>query len=124
MKAWPLATGLLAACTGGMYDPTTVEQQEGACIALEDRRFESINELECGRTPEGVALCKWSLDFGMRDDASSTFHWQYSDVGELGQIECHGVTINSLDGSRAVTGSFDPVTQTLVWEGQTYAPAQ
>ncbi|MBA3818199.1 MAG: hypothetical protein H0X17_04860 [Deltaproteobacteria bacterium] len=110
------------ACTGGMVDPSTVEQQEGSCVALEGRRFESVAELECGRTPSGTALCKWSLDFAMRDDAASSFQWSYSDVAEAGHIECYGATITSLAGSRSVTAAFDPVSQKLFWEGQTYTP--
>lgn len=114
---------LTGACTGGMYDPSTVEQQEGACVALEDRRFESVNELECGLTPDGPAQCRWSLTFAIKDDASTTFQWNYSDVGEAGTIECHGARITSLDGSRPVSASFDPVSQKLIWDGQTYTPA-
>jgi len=112
----------LVACTGGMQDPSTVEQQDGACVALEARRFDSVNELECGRSPTGVETCKWSLSFAVRDDASSSFAWSYSDVGESGMIECHGATITSLT-QRQITGTFDAVAQKLVWEGQTYAPA-
>ncbi|MDQ3365186.1 MAG: hypothetical protein M3680_07145 [Myxococcota bacterium] len=117
-----VAGGLAGGCTGGMVDPSTVEQQEGACVALEGRRFETVSELECGRTPAGVALCKWSLDFAMRDDAASTFQWSYSDVAEAGHIECYGATITSLAGSRSVTATFDPASQKLFWEGQTYTP--
>ena len=109
----------LVACTGGMQDPSTVEQQEGACSALEGRRFESVNDLECGLTPNGPAQCKWVLSFAIRDDASSTFAWSYSDAGEQGPIECHGATINSLS-PRTINASFDPATQKLIWEGQTY----
>jgi hypothetical protein len=111
----------LVACTGGMQDPSTVEQQDGACVALEGRRFESVNDLECGLTPSGPAQCKWVLSFAIRDDATSTFAWSYSDVGEQGAIECHGATISSVT-SRSVNASFDPVTQKLVWESQTYTP--
>ena len=121
MRAATWSTVFLTACTGGMQDPSTVEQQEGACIALEGRRFESVAELECGLTPNGVAHCKWSLQFTTRDDLSSGFQWSHSDVGEAGHIECHGATINSLT-QRPINGSFDPVTQKLVWEGQTYTP--
>ena len=102
-----------------MQDPSTVEQQEGACVALEGRRFASVNELECGRTPGGLAQCKWTLQFAVRDDISSAFAWSYSDVGESGLIECHGSQINSMT-QRPITGTFDPVTQKLIWEGQTY----
>ncbi|MBA3392008.1 MAG: hypothetical protein H0T89_05155 [Deltaproteobacteria bacterium] len=123
MRPWPLLIGF-AAC-GGMSDPSTVEQQEGACIALEGRRFQSVNELECGRTPDGVALCRWTLTVTSRDDASSSFQWSYSDVGESGQLECHGATVTSVGGMRAISGTFDAATQKLVWHGETYtlAPA-
>lgn len=122
MKFTLLATSLLfAACTGGMQDPSTVEQQEGACIALEGLRFESINDLECGLTPNGVALCKWNLTFGVRDDQSSTFQWSYSDVAEGGQIECNGAAM--VTSPRTINATFDALAQRLVWEGQTYVPA-
>lgn len=122
MRFWlPLC---FAACTGGMQDPSTVEQQEGACIALEGRRFETVSELECGRSPNGVGLCKWQLQFATRDDESSAFNWQYSDVGEAGHIECDGATITSITSSpRQIDATFDAATQKLVWEDQTYVPA-
>jgi len=122
MRFAVVLTTFLAACNG-MQDPSTVEQQEGACSALEGRRFESVNDLECGLTPNGVGLCKWSISFATRDDVSSSFAWSYSDVGESGMIECHGATINSLT-QRQINGTFDPATNKLVWEGQTYVPAQ
>ena len=107
-----------------MQDPSTVEQQEGACIALEGRRFETAAELECGRSPGGVELCKWQLVFATGDDASSQFTWQYSDVGESGHIECDGATITNVSSSpRPISATFDAVTQKLVWEDQTYVPA-
>lgn len=120
-----LASSLFViACTGGMQDPSTVEQQEGACVALEGRRFESVNDLECGLTPNGVALCKWRLSFAIRDDQSSAFQWSHSDVGESGMIECDGAAINSITASpRHIDGTFDAATQKLVWEDQTYVPA-
>jgi len=124
MKLALLPPLFLAACTGGMQDPSTVEQQEGACVALEGRRFESQADLECGRTPTGTALCKWRLAFSTRDDQSSAFSWTYSDVGESGMIECDGATISSITASpHQVSGSFDAVSQKLVWEDQTYVPA-
>ena len=124
MRFWLLPMVCLAACTGGMQDPSTVEQQEGACIALEGRRFESVNELECGLTPNGVATCKWRLQFMLRDDESSQFQWAYSDVSEAGSVECDGAAITSINASpRQVSGTFDAATQKLVWEDQTYVPA-
>ena len=124
MRFWLLPLLCATACTGGMQDPSTVEQQEGACIALEGRRFESVNDLECGLTPNGVATCKWRLQFMSRDDESSVFQWSYSDVGEAGHIECNGDLINSVTAApHQVSGRFDATTQKLVWEDQTYVPA-
>ena len=127
MRLLLLPTLCLAACTGGMQDPSTVEQQEGACIALEGRRFESATELECGRSPDGVGLCKWQLVFATRDDESSQFMWQSqisADVGETGDIACDGAAISSITSSpRQIDATFDAATQKLVWEDQTYVPA-
>jgi hypothetical protein len=124
MRLWLLTTALLAACTGGMQDPSTVEQQDGACIALEGRKFESMDDLECGLTPNGVALCKWQLTFTVRDEQSTVFQWRYSDVGEAGQIACEGAAITSVSASpHQVSGTFDATTQKLVWEDQTYVPS-
>ena len=126
MRSLLLPTLCLAACTGGMQDPSTVEQQEGACFALEGRRFESANELECGRTPNGVALCKWQLAFASRDEESSQFMWQTqisADVGETGHIACDGATIIVTSLPREINATFDAATQKLVWEDQTYVPA-
>lgn len=124
MRTLLLPTLFATAC-GGMQDPSTVEQQEGACIVLEGRRFASVNNLECGLTPTGPEQCKWQLQFAARDDISSAFTWRSTplvDVGESGLVECHGSQINSMT-QRPITGTFDPATQKLVWEGQTYVPA-
>jgi len=107
----------LGACIGGMHESSsTVEQQNGACVALEGRTFESINELECGLTPDGVARCHWQISFGIRDNTASEFAWSYSDVGETGRVECHGQSV----ASPSYVGSFDSATQTLTWAGETY----
>lgn len=111
MRPWLLSTALLAACTGGMQDPSTVEQQDGACIALEGRQFIS--------TADGS-----QLTFSVRDEASTIFQWAYADVVEAGQIACEGATITSVSSSpHQVSGTFDANTQKLVWEDQTYVPA-
>jgi hypothetical protein len=113
---------VLATACGGMQDPSNVEQQEGACLALEGLRFATITELECGRGPDSA--CKWQLEFLARDDIQSAFTWSFTrsgDVGESGLIECHGSQINSMT-NRPITGTFDPVSRKLVWENQTYVP--
>ncbi len=125
MRSLPLLAVALSAC-GGMVDPSTVEQESGACIELEGRRFESIDDKECGLVPPGhpPALCKWSVSFASRDEASSHFQWFYSDVGSTGQIVCDGSAITSVINPHQVTASYDPATNQLTWEDVTYAPVQ
>ena len=108
----------LGACTGGMYDPATVEQQNGACIALEGRTFVSINELECG----GASRCHWGLTFATKDATASDFAWNYSDTSEHGRVECRGQGIKAT-GGRAMAGTFDPSSQMLLWGGEVYVAA-
>ena len=112
----------LGACTGGMQDPSTVEQQNGACIALEGRTFQSVDKLECGRTPDGTASCNWTLSFATRDAATSEFAWTYSDVSEGGRVSCRGQSLTATT-SRTISGTYDPQTQTLIWAGDTYIAA-
>jgi len=104
-----------------MHDPSTVEQQNGACIDLEGRTFASLNELECGLSPDGVSRCHWQLSFAVRDTTASDFAWSYSDVAESGRVECHGQTL-SATASLHHSGSYDPVTQILTWDGELYTP--
>ena len=112
------ASSMASACTSGMYETTAVEQ--GACTALEGRTFSSVNELECGRTPEGVARCRWQLAFDIGNAASSQFSWTYSDVSDAGQVICSGNTVTAKTGSRTIRATFDPHTLRLQWAGETY----
>ncbi|HEU0031751.1 MAG TPA: hypothetical protein VFQ53_14035 [Kofleriaceae bacterium] len=111
-----------SACTGGMLDSSSVEQQNGACIALEGTTFASVSELECGLTPDGVSKCHWQIAFASRDPSASEFTWFYSDVGEAGKVECHGTSLVATS-SRTLSGSFDADSQRLVFDGQLYEPA-
>jgi hypothetical protein len=110
----------LGACTTGMSDPSTVEQQNGACVELEGRTFTSLSELECGLTPDGVARCHWSVSFATRDSAASELAWSYSDVSEHGRAECRGSTVIATVNGRTVTGTFDAIAQRLTWAGELY----
>ncbi len=119
-----------------MHDPAMVEQQNGACIALEGRTFASVNELECGRALGGAGRCQWQITFAVRDGSASEFVWQhrsgagspdspltYSDVAESGRVECRGETLRGIASRKvsvALGGTFDPATQVLTWAGQTY----
>src|SRR5687767_9033858 len=120
---WIVLPAALGACTGGMHDPSTVEQQNGACFALEGRTFSSVNQLECGRTPDGVARCNWTLSFSTRDTDASDFAWSYSDVSEHGRVECRGQSISAEAAHGTVFGTFDPAMQTLTWNGELYVAA-
>lgn len=113
---------LANACTSGPYTESSVgDVEQGACVALEGRTFQSIEELECGRTPEGVALCRWQVAFEISTATNSEFAWTYSDVGEAGRAVCNGNSITATSGGgRAITGSFDRATQRLVWAGVAY----
>lgn len=103
-----------------MQDPATVEEQRGACIALEGRTFHSVNDLECGRGPEGTARCHWTLTFAIRDTDASDFAWSFSDVQEAGRAECRGQSIVASGASRTLSGTFDSATQMLTWAGEVY----
>ncbi len=110
----------LSACTSGSYYESTVVEEQGACVALEGRTFQSTSELECGRTPDGVARCRWQLVFDVSHATASEFSWHYSDVSEAGQVTCRGSSITAISAGRTIQGTFDPVTQTLVWAGESY----
>lgn len=109
----------VSACTSGPYTESTVIEQ-GACVALEGRSFSSVNELECGRTPDGVALCQWQLAFDIGTQTASEWSWSYSDVSESGRATCTDTSITAVAGDRTLTGMFDPVTQQLIWAGEAY----
>ena len=122
---WMLAA-LLVGCAADSpkdpEDPVVVDAQDGACTALEGRRFASVEEHECGLTPDGVALCTWHIELSALDPQRSNFMWQHSDVGESGSVRCTGRQL-STDGIGPVyTGSYDPGSAVLTWNGLPYQP--
>lgn len=90
------------------------ESFDVACQSIIGRTFRSVEELECGISPDGPALCNWRLAFGFDD----SFEWMHSDVGEGGGYSCADGNI-STDGS--ASGTYDPGTQILTWDGVDYA---
>jgi hypothetical protein len=110
-----LLAGFVPACTSGMTETTVVEQ--GACTALEGRTFVSQNELECGRSG---ARCRWQLTFDVDTARTSQFVWQFSDVGDVGQVTCNGSAIIATTSSRTLRATFDAATLRLHWAGETY----
>jgi hypothetical protein len=109
----------VSACTSGPYTESTVIEQ-GACVALEGRAFASVDERECGRTPDGVATCRWQVSFDIGTLTSSEWSWLYSDVGAAGRATCNDGTITATSGARTIHGLFDAATQRLIWDNVVY----
>ena len=84
-----------------------------ACAWLLERTFLSVEEYECGQTPEGVEMCQWQVSFS----SDGTFEWLYSDVGEGGGYECADGQITTDGGT---SGSVDVESATLLWDGIEY----
>ena len=98
-----------------------IDMAAGACAAIAGKTFVSLNTMECGLTPTGVAMCNWSITFA----TDGTFSWRHSDYGEAGTYTCSGATITGNNGtSTARTGMLDPQTNLLTWEGAQYAASQ
>ncbi len=100
---------------------TSTLAQDGRCTVLENRRFASLDQRECGIMPGGLALCAWAIQFSAIDDDSSSFSWRYSDVGEHGSVACEGDLLHVTTGGRTFDATYDPITQQLSWENVTYA---
>jgi hypothetical protein len=109
---------VLAACTANEGTSTA---QHGACTSVESYTFASMVEMECGLTPNGVALCPWRIAFEPRDNTASDFEWSYSDVVESGSVQCDGNDLETVNSSWQHAGTYDPATYTLVWDGASYA---
>lgn len=86
--------------------------QPSDCFFVEPASFSSVELLECGLTPDGVGYCHWSLSFDQ-----GTFTWFHSDVGEIGTYTCSG---DSFTTEQGYSGTFDPSTGVLTFEGQAY----
>ena len=107
----------LAACT---TDVMPAVQNHGACPALEGKQFTSTSEHECGLGPTGPSACPWHATFSYGDGTTSRLQWAHSDVEESLRVTCYDTAITS--AMPAYAGTFDPVTNTLVWDGFDYAP--
>lgn len=86
--------------------------------------YETKEEKECGKSPTGVNMCKWSLSF----TPDGNFSWRFSDISQSGQYFCHGTTIyldltlpvGGTGPDQSYTVAFDVATKSMVWEGETY----
>ena len=78
----------------------------------------SIEEYECGITPDGLAMCQWQITLG----SDGQYNWLYSDVGEGGNFACKdGVITLDNDPSHSATLGADGI---LVWDGIEYGKSE
>lgn len=119
-----------AACAGletesGDTDLTTPVAQR--CDALEGRRFVTVDpQTDCGPAPAGSQLeCRWSVSFAASTASATSFVYSFSDVGMSGTAACTGGSVVEiqLDGSPGISGSYEPNTDLLEWDGLEFAPA-
>lgn len=88
----------------------------GACAELAGSAWGSVEELECGLGPDGVALCHWRLSF----TTDGAFMWRYSDVGEGGRWACVGEALTATtDGGRVLAATLVDASH-LDWERVAY----
>jgi hypothetical protein len=88
------------------------------CARLSGATFMSLDQLECGRGPDGGARCQWRINF----TSATIFDWQHSDFVESGTYTCAGNTITAQRQSGGpITATFDSATQRLTWDGVLYA---
>ena len=92
---------------------TTTETEIADCFFSEPATFLSVEELECGQSPDGIALCHWRITFD-----NGMFDWFYSDVVEMGSYTCEGSNITSSGNGAIYTGSFS--NDILIWDGIEY----
>jgi len=111
----PDAEACCGAC-GGEVSLCMPDSFDAVCASIIGRHFESLEQLECGQTPDGVALCNWSIDFA----EDGTFAWNYSDIGQSGTYTCEGGILEARIGADAVENSFDLESATLTWDGVEY----
>jgi len=120
-----LLISMVTACETQVAEPepqqaTATEQQQQTavlasvgsfCDALSGQTWQSVDELEAGRSVNGVAKMHWKLGF-----ENGQFRWRYSDVVEMGTYTCDAGTlslISSMKDPRA-TGSFNAESSELV----------
>jgi hypothetical protein len=94
-----------------------------ACADLAGKQFDSVAEYECGLGPDGPVPCHWRISFSESASGGLNYDWQYSDVGASGPVQCQDGALTAepqVSGQAPYTGTYDPVAQTLVWDGIDY----
>jgi hypothetical protein len=98
--------------TGDSGDPAVSD-----CTLLARTSWRSVEELECGLTPEGVALCNWSVNF-----TESDWTWHHSDVAEAGSWSCESGEITGERGMGSPVSGTLHDAEHLTWDGVAYVP--
>lgn len=88
-----------------------------ACDAV-PANYLSIEEYECGITPDSLEMCQWQVNL----QATGEYLWMHSDVGEGGNYACIDGVI-TLDNDPTHSASYDPDTGILTWDGIEYTQA-
>ena len=105
---------LVAACAD---DEPGVADQSGACVALENQRFQSEElQTDCGPAPMPVT-CQWSVQFAPSTDEQTEYHYNFQDTGETGYVHCDGSYLRV--GDREV-GVVDASADRIEWYRVTY----
>lgn len=112
-------SAVLLLSTGVLLGQSPCEPQPETCFFNEPARFASVEQLECGQTPDGTSYCNWTLSFDQ-----GQFTWMHSDVGEVGGYSCDGNEVVGKTDYASYSGTFDEASGVLVWEGVKYLQAK
>lgn len=94
-----------------------------ACADIVGKSFASVEQHECGLGQSGPVMCNWQISFSLDASGALTYTWQHSDVGDSGPVTCQDGALTSavgVSGQPPYTGTYDPATQALVWDGIDY----
>lgn len=120
---WVAAAVAAAALTGcsstdktdaAAADAPVIDHAGGGCL-VPPGTYLSQAQLECGLGEMGVEHCSWRVTLLQ----SGSYVWTFSDTGAQGTFTCDGYQIVTTTG-RTVSGTFDPATMLLTWDGVTY----
>lgn len=104
--------------TGGVGTATTSTTGEpDPCAVLSGQTYATVDELECGNTPAGPMFCNWTLSF-----SAVEFQWSQADTLQTGTYSCENGAISAEGAGQVLEGELYE-DGSLMWEGQTYVPA-
>jgi hypothetical protein len=91
-----------AACAFLMACGGSEEIVIDACAEVQDQTYYSIEQYECGQTPDGVAMCNWTISF-----ADGEFNWAFSDIASTGSYSCDGAVLTAMSTGTEYLGFLD-----------------